>query len=201
MFASPAGEGLGAVVTLGFGSQALPIAFFMAVGKTRELVARLLAEGRPGDEPAAMVYGASQPEEEVLSGTLATIGDLVEDRLGDERPGLLLVGRIAAACHRYTAAGSALLGDRVLLTCGPELLSAASQAVRDAGGQPLAYPLIQLTPEPAVLPLLRQAADFDWLVLSSPAAARCLLQIWLAEGLDLRTLPRLLATGPGAGRG
>lgn len=63
----------------------------LAVTRTRELMAQL--EPRYGAEcPVVVVYRASQPEERVLRGTVATIADLVEEA-GLRQAAVILVGR------------------------------------------------------------------------------------------------------------
>jgi len=44
-----------------------------------ETMDRLLADGHDPDTPVAVVYHASWPDEDVIEGTIATIGDRVED--------------------------------------------------------------------------------------------------------------------------
>lgn len=92
------------------------------------------------------------------------------------------------ASYRYVEHG-ALRGRRVWLTCSAAVRHAAEQAVRDFGGRPVWQPLIRLVPEP----LRVDWSAYDWLVITSPSAVRCLL-----AGLpDVRCLPRVLCCGPG----
>jgi uroporphyrinogen III methyltransferase/synthase len=175
---------------------ALPLVLFMAVQRLPEVVAELLAEGRPADQPATMVFGASTADETLLCGTLGTIAELVAAH-PTELPGLLLIGATAAAAYRYDRTGFALGGRRVLLTGSEDLLPQAIGAVHDYGGQPVPLPLIRLVPEPAAAAALRELARYDWLVLTSPAAVRCLMALLAEARQDLRRLPRLLVCGAG----
>lgn len=63
----------------------------LAVTRTRELMAEI--EGEYGaDCPVVVVYRASQPEQQVLRGTVATIADAVE-AAGLKQAAVILVGR------------------------------------------------------------------------------------------------------------
>ena len=62
---------------------------------------------------------------------------------------------------------------------------------------PLSMPLIQLRPELAAGDIVMRAREFDWLVVTSPSAVRCLLVTLRECAVDVRSLPRILACGPG----
>ncbi len=177
----------------------LPVALFMAVGKINETVTELRAAGHPATEPAAMIFGASQPDEKVVSGTLADIASRAA-AVQTDLPGLLICGPIATPQYLYDRGRGALGGARVLLTCSDDLLARAHAAVDDYGGRPLDLPLIRLDPEPAARETLRDLSRWQWLALTSPAAARCFLALLRELGADLRRLPRLISCGPAVGR-
>ncbi len=174
----------------------LPLALFMAVSRIRDVVAELLAEGRPAGEPATMVYAASTPDEVILTATLATIADIVEAH-DTNSPGLLLVGDIADAHHLFDRSHFPLEGKHVLLTCGSSIMARARLAVHDLGGIPIPMPFIRLVPEKSLIPVLRDLHDFDWLVLTSPSAVDCLWQLLTQARVDPRQLPRIIVCGSG----
>lgn len=63
------------------------------------IVARLLAAGRDGDTPAAMVSRATLPEQRAVVATLATIAARAEDE-GLAAPATLVVGEVVRAAER-----------------------------------------------------------------------------------------------------
>lgn len=82
----PEGESLAA-----FAATEATLVLHLAVRRTRELMGELVpAYG--ADCPAVVVYRASQPEEQVLTGTVADIADSVE-RAGLTQAAVILVGR------------------------------------------------------------------------------------------------------------
>jgi len=91
----------------------------------------------------------------------------------------------------------ALQGRRVLLTCSATLQDEACREVRDAGGFPISMPLIQMTLTPEANRVAAVAADYDWLVATSPSAVRSLVEGLRESGGDLRRWPSIMACGPG----
>jgi uroporphyrinogen III methyltransferase/synthase len=71
------------------------LVFLMAVEHLQEIVDQLLAHGRPGDEPAAMVRWATTPLQTILVSTLDGIADAVRDT-NLKPPAVLIVGPTAA---------------------------------------------------------------------------------------------------------
>lgn len=84
--AMPAGESLAA-----FAATGSTLVLHLAITRTRELMVELEAE-YGADCPVAVVHRASQPDEQVLRGTVGTIADLVEEA-GLRMAAVILVGR------------------------------------------------------------------------------------------------------------
>lgn len=73
------------------------LAFFLSTGKVADLMQELQdAGGLAPDTPAAAVYRASWPDEQVVRGTVADLARKVEEA-GFRRQSLILVGRALAA--------------------------------------------------------------------------------------------------------
>jgi precorrin-4/cobalt-precorrin-4 C11-methyltransferase len=85
--AMPEGEALDA-----FAATGATLVLHLAISRTRELAASLVAD-YGSDCPVAVVYRASQPDQQVLRGTLATIADQV-DAAGLRQAAVILVGRV-----------------------------------------------------------------------------------------------------------
>ncbi len=64
-----------------------------------------------------------------------------------------------------------MVGKKILLTCSEALQGKAAAAVREKGGQPVPYPLIRLECRRGILP---RYGEYDWVVVTSPSAIRCL---------------------------
>ncbi len=66
-----------------------------------------------------------------------------------------------------------LAGKKVLLTCSEALQEKTAALVRAGGGHPIQLPLIRLQCRRS---FQLRCAEFDWVVITSPSAARCLSQ-------------------------
>ncbi len=79
------------------------MAIFLSVTAVERVVSELQAGGYPPETPAAVVYRASWPDEQVLRGKLADIGRLAREA-GLKRQALILVGRALDPAIRHLAA-------------------------------------------------------------------------------------------------
>ena len=77
-----------------FAATRATLVLHLAITKTRSLAAELVGE-YGADCPVVVVHRASQPDELILRGTLASIADLVEDA-GLKQAAVILVGRALA---------------------------------------------------------------------------------------------------------
>lgn len=166
------------------GGSSETIAVFMGIQSLEETATRLLAEGYSPGLPVSVVLDAGGSQQQIISAPLAEIAAQVGST---DLPGLVLIGEAANPKFLYRAHG-ALRGKRVWLTCSRDVQPRAAQAVFDFGGVPVQQPLIELIPEP-----VPNLGNYDWLVLTSPSAVRCLL----AQLDDLRGLPKILCCGEG----
>lgn len=176
----------------------LPLVLFMSLSVLPDLLDQLRADGVSDDLSAAIVLEAGSPRESVLRGAVATIAGMLAERIAgaEQMPaGLVVIGDVAR--FGFSREWGALQGQHVLLTCSDALQPEASRRVVDAGGLPISAPLIRLSMESGAGAAVAQCADYDWLVVTSPSAVRCLLAGLREQQVDVRTLPRILACGPG----
>lgn len=172
----------------------LPMVFFMAIAAAKEVAHQLMRDGMTPDTPAAAVFGAGSDQAEIVSGTLADIGDRVA-AFRTRQPGILLVGETVR--YRFMTGWGALRGQRVLLTASEALQDKAAALVADYGGIPVCRSLIRLEPSPEGVEAIRQIGDYDWVLLTSPSAVRCFGELVHRSGVDVRGLPKLVSCGGG----
>jgi len=115
--------------------------------------------------------------------------------LNESAPGLLIIG--SAARPLFKERRGVLRGRRVLLTCSEGIMGKAIRCVVDFGGTPIARPMIKLIACEDVKRQLNSVAQYDWIVLTSPASGGIFMQMLLHSGVDLRTLPRIMTCGAG----
>ncbi len=171
----------------------LPVIFFMSLKASGSVVRNLLDEGRPGTEPAAVVYNAGSPDQTIIRGTLGDIAGKIDAR-GYESPGLLITGEVAR--YGFDTSSGPLGGKRILLTCSERLMEKAALTVEDFGGIPLKQSLIRLDRS---LPSL-DLNDTDWIVLTSPGAIRHFMDLLRETRQDIRKLPKIMVCGTPSAR-
>ena len=165
-----------------------PQVAFMATRMASDEARRLVREGWPRTTPCAFVFDAAGPREEVRTATLGTVRKILPAK-EEDRPGLFIVGRVAA--HGGWPRLGPLAGRRVLVTCSDAVQERAATAVEDLGGRPIRWPLIELR---ATRAFGEEVAEYDAIVLTSPSAVR----IFFANcTCDLRRLGAFYTCGAG----
>jgi uroporphyrinogen III methyltransferase/synthase len=166
------------------------LVYLMGVSAMEELVARLVAQGRPETTPAAVVSRASTYRQTVVRGTLADI--VARARAAAvEAPSLLVVGATAG-------------GDAGVYTPRPALPAVVATSARlprllvaRLGGRPVVHrPLAESAPLDGPPADWAGVLTADWIVVPSPPAAEGFLRELRRSGRDARAVrPRLAAIG------
>jgi uroporphyrinogen III methyltransferase/synthase len=186
----------------------LTVVYFMGAGVAGSLMAAMMKDGQPADKPAVAVFGAGTDEEMVIRATVGTLAEQIGvsglmrsadagsgvDAIPDQ-PALIICGE--AAGHRLQGNHGALHGMRILLTASEGLGLRGAQAVRDFGGIPIRRPMIRVAQSEGPHEWLGRLGDVEWMVITSPAAVDCLMDVLRGAGMDVRCLPRIVAAGSG----
>ena len=81
------------------------LVLFMGVARLKPIVCTLRSRGMSAETPVAIVERASQPDQRITLGTLATIADEAKRR-NVRTPAIIVVGQVVAALDRPPAAES-----------------------------------------------------------------------------------------------
>lgn len=172
----------------------------MGMRNLADIVARLLAGGRDPQTPAAVVMNGTTPKQRVL---VAPLGELPERARVDgfAAPAVIVVGNVVRLRESLAwFEGRPLFGKRVLVTRdeGPD--GRLTQALREAGAEPVAAPMIRLVP-PADWRPVDEALDaigrYDAILVTSANAIRFVASRAEARGVALTTIPwKVMCVGP-----
>jgi uroporphyrinogen III methyltransferase/synthase len=182
------------------------LVFYMGVTKAAEWSAALIAQGKPGETPVAVVRNASLPQQKTTATTLANLPQVLDEQKV-RPPAIIIVGE--AVTQRATIdwfASRPLFGRTVLVTRPRHQADSLMDRLSDLGASVLVQPAIEIT-EPAnwtpADAAIRELSSFDWLVFSSANGVHFFLERLTHHGLDLRALgrARLAAIGPGTADG
>jgi uroporphyrinogen III methyltransferase / synthase len=175
------------------------LVFYMGVRALARIAERLVAAGRPADEPAAVVERGTLPGQRTL---LATLAD-VAARAAAERiraPAITVVGPVARLGEQLAwLERRPLHGRTVAVTRARPQASALAARLRELGAAVVEAPAIRTEPLDAELPDL---SAFDLLCVTSPTGVYALFERLDAAGRDARALAgtTVAAIGPGTAR-
>lgn len=179
------------------------IVILMGMGRIRAIADRLIAGGRPGTQPAAVVRNASLPTQQVLAATLGTLADRI-DESGLGPPAVVVVGETAALAERIGwLSGRPLSGRRVVVTRARAQASGLSARLRELGADPVELPAIRIdpiAPSPEASAALERVGGYGLVVLTSANGVDQLFARLAESGADARALSAdatVVAIGPG----
>jgi uroporphyrinogen III methyltransferase / synthase len=178
------------------------LVLFMGVKRLDRNVTRLIAAGRPADEPAAVVERGTTPAQSIVTATLAELPRAVA-RAGIEPPAIVLTGAVAA--RRETIAWlerRPLFGRRVVVTRARAQASGLAGTLAALGADVVELPAIRIEPRlcsDEVRDAIGAIHAYALVCLTSPNGARLLFEALDRAGLDARALASaaVAAIGPG----
>jgi uroporphyrinogen III methyltransferase/synthase len=169
------------------------LVFYMGIKNLPLIAERLIAAGRPSDQPAAVVARGTQAGQRTVTGTLAGIAERVAEA-GVRPPAITVVGPVARL--RETLAWverRPLQSEVVAVTRARAQASGLATRLRELGAEVVETPAIRIEPREVELPEL---AGYDLVCFTSPNGVRLFF-----DGLpgDARSLAgvRVAAIGPG----
>jgi uroporphyrinogen III methyltransferase/synthase len=168
------------------------LVLYMGVRALPAIAERLIAAGRPADEPAAVVERGTLPGQRTVLATLANIAAQASEA-GLRAPAVTVIGPVAALRERLAwLEARPLHGRTVAVTRARAQASALAVRLRALGAEVIEAPAIRTVAIPADLPDL---AAYDLLCLTSPTGVRELF----ARIRDARELAgvKIAAIGPG----
>jgi uroporphyrinogen III methyltransferase/synthase len=175
--------------TLAAGADTLVL--LMGTGQLAEIADELIAAGRPGDTPVAVIEWGTLPRQRTVSGTLATIAGKVKDE-GIAPPAITIVGDVVRLRDelRWFDARS-LSGLRVLVTRTREQASELSRRLEEAGAEAIELPTLEIVPrydEVKLAAAIESLAngDYGWVVFTSTNAVDIFFDAVWEQGHDAR---------------
>ena len=171
------------------------LVFYMGVRTLPRIAERLIAEGRPPDEPVAVVERGTLPGQRTL---LARLDDVAKRAQQEQirAPAVTLVGEVARLRDDLAwLERRPLHGRTVAVTRARAQASALAARLRALGAQVVEAPAIRIEPLDTPLPPVR---DYDLVCVTSPNGADLLLD----RLRDARALAgvTVAAVGPGTAR-
>jgi uroporphyrinogen III methyltransferase / synthase len=167
------------------------LVFYMGVRALPRIAERLIGEGRPPGQPAAVVERGTMPGQRVIVTTLRELGEVAA-----AAPAITVVGDVAGLREELAwLEARPLHGRTVAVTRARAQASALASRLRELGAEVIEAPAIAIRPLKTELPDL---ALYDLLAVTSPNGAHELLGR-LRDARELAGLT-VAAIGPGTVR-
>ena len=175
---------------------------YMGVRRLEAIAGELMAGGRSGEEPAAVIQRGTLPDQRVVTGTLGTIA-AAAGAAGVRAPAISVFGPVAALRSELAWFESRPLGGRtVAVTRARAQASGLASRLRALGAAVIEAPAIRIQALDGPAPDL---ARYDLVCLTSPNGVRFLFERLHRAGRDARAFggvgdagpTRIAAIGPG----
>jgi uroporphyrinogen III methyltransferase/synthase len=176
------------------------LVIFMGIFSIRDIAGEIVRHGRSGDTPAVAVRWGTRPDQETVTGTLATIADRIESAQL-KPPATVIIGEVAALRDKLDWFEKLpLFGRKIVVTRAADQAAEFCDRLRALGADAIELPVIALeTPaDPAPLDqAIENLASYDWLIFTSVNGVRFFLNRLDQSRHDLRSLKaRICAIGP-----
>jgi uroporphyrinogen III methyltransferase/synthase len=181
------------------------IVFLMGVRNLAHIASQLVTFGRAPETPVAVIRWGTTPNQQTVTGTLATIGDIAA-AAGISPPAIIVVGEVADLRRQLNwFEGRPLFGKTILVTRAREQASDFRLLLEERGARCLEFPTIQVAPPTswdALDNALRDLERYDWVVFTSVNGVRFVFKRLEVLGEDVRAFRgiRLGAIGPKTAR-
>jgi uroporphyrinogen III methyltransferase/synthase len=176
------------------------LVIFMGLTTFDSIAARVIAAGRSPATPAMAVRWGTRPVQEVLTGTLGTLPQLIHER-GLRPPATIIVGEVVRLREKLNWFEKLpLFGKRIVVTRAREQASVLIAALHGLGAEVIELPAIEIQPASDYAPLDRALQCLDqyrWLIFTSANGVRFFLERLDASAVDVRAIRgRICAIGP-----
>ncbi|MGC8828558.1 MAG: uroporphyrinogen-III C-methyltransferase [Verrucomicrobiia bacterium] len=174
----------------------------MATAKIRAITQDFIKGGMSPDTPVAVIQWGTLGRQKTVTGTLATIADIVE-KSEISPPTVIVVGEIVKFREKLNWFESRpLFGQRVVVTRSREQSGALSALLRERGADVLEVPTIKIAPPTKpedLMDALLGLNEYDWLVFTSPNGVTAFFEHFFKRFDDLRDIggTKIAAIGPG----
>ncbi len=176
------------------------LVIFMGLTTFAEIARELMAHGRSPETPAMAVRWGTRPDQETVTGTLATLPGIIRER-GIRPPATIVVGEVVRLREKLNwFERLPLFGRRIVVTRSREQAGTLGEKLRSLGAAVIEFPTIEIYPAADYGPLDRAITElecYDWLIFTSANGVRFFVERLDRSGRDWRGLrARICAIGP-----
>ncbi len=178
------------------------LVFYMGVKALPRIAEALIAAGRDGSEPAAVVERGTLPGQRTVTSTLQGIASAAEEA-GIRPPSVTVVGPVAARRERIAwLERRPLHGKKVVVTRARAQASGLARQLDALGAEPIELPAIRIEPRidsKEVREAIESLHTYALVCITSPNGAHLLFEAMAEQGRDSRALANASVAAIGAG--
>jgi uroporphyrinogen III methyltransferase/synthase len=181
------------------------LVFLMGMINLPHIAARLMAEGKAGTTPAAVIRWGSRTMQRTIVGTLEDIVDKAKEA-GMEPPTVIVIGDVVRLREQLNwFEKRPLFGRRILVTRAKGQAGEFADLITAWGGEPVSCPTIHIVPPETWEPVdraIRELRQYHWLIFTSLNGVGPFMDRLRFQGYDARALAgvRLCCIGPRTAR-
>lgn len=169
------------------------LVYLMGYHNLSGIVAKLMAEGRDRNTPAAVIQNGTTARQKMAVGTLETIENLCRDQeIGT--PAVIVIGSVVSLAENLSWYGKSLLsGRRILLTGTRHMIEQLEEELAPLGVETVALSLIRtrVCDRAKMCRELKKISEYQWLVFTSANGVEQFFSLLKEEETDLRKLMHL----------
>jgi uroporphyrinogen III methyltransferase/synthase len=167
------------------------VVFLMGMKNLSTIAATLIAEGRAGSTPVAIIRWGTRVSQQTVVGTLADIADKA-DAARMEPPTVIVVGEVVRLRPKLNwFERRPLFGKRVLMTRAKEQAGELAARLAGYGAEPVEAPTIKIVAPPDWAPVdqaISEIGTYNWIIFTSVNGVSRFMTRLLACGFDSRCL-------------
>ena len=173
----------------------------MGVERIRAITTSLIASGMDAQTPVGMIRWGTTGRQQSITGTLATIADVVKEK-DFKAPAVTIIGGVVSLKKKLNwFENRPLFGQRIVVTRTREQASALSRRFTERGAEVLEIPTIRVeAPDDrqALVEALTMLGEYEWIIFTSPNGVTQFFTYFFKSFEDIRALggARLAAVGP-----
>jgi len=171
--------------------------YLMGYENLDTILSTLQDEGWQKETPAALIQWGTRAEQKTITGTLANIKELSEQK-GFGPPAVLVVGKVVNLREKLKwREKQPLFGKRIMITRPKNQAKEMAWQIILAGGEPVCFPTIELEAIKENNFDFCQLPSYDWLIFTSANAVSFFFEQLRTKRIDVRSIKgKLAAIGP-----
>ncbi|HTA46604.1 MAG TPA: uroporphyrinogen-III C-methyltransferase [Bryobacteraceae bacterium] len=176
------------------------LVIFMGLSHFDEIANQIVAAGRSADTPAMAVRWGTRPDQDVITGTLETLPQLIHEH-ALKPPATIIVGEVVLLRKKLSWYEKLpLFGQKIVVTRAREQAGTLAWHLHSLGAEVIELPTISIqaaSDYAALDAAIANLRSYSWLIFTSANGVRFFLDRLDASGSDLRAIRgRICAIGP-----